>query len=200
MSRNLKNFTKKLKPKKRIPRKVTRKSLENAAVSYLRRYSSSRENLRQVLLRRVAHSAEFHAVDSFEAQDWINEIIEKLIASNLLDDAHYAEIKCFNLHRGGASKLSIQKKLREKGISQEIIEWVLKLLDNDATEPELIAAAITARRRRLGPYRDARNRKTFRLKDLASLARAGFSYSIANRIVDSETIDELEEEIIVNNK
>ena len=167
---------------------------------YLRRYSSSSENLRQVLLRRVTHSAQFHTVDSFQAQDWINEILEKLTASNLLDDAHYAEIKCFDLHRGGASKLSIQKKLREKGISQDIIEWVLKQLDNDATEPELIAAAITARRRRLGPYRDARNRKTFRLKDLASLARAGFSYTIANRIVDSETTDQLEKEIIANNK
>ena len=94
----------------------------------------------------------------------------------------------------------LQKKLREKGISQEIIEWVLKLLDNDATEPELIAAAITARRRRLGPYRDARNRKTFRLKDLASLARAGFSYSIAKQIIDSETIDQLEGKIITTNQ
>ena len=200
MSGNLENLIGNLKRKNRIPRKVTRKSLENAAVYYLRRYSSSSENLRQVLLRRVTRSAQFHVVDVSETHKWINEILEKLIANDLLDDAHYAEIKCFSLHRRGASKSRIGIKLREKGISQDIIERVLKLLDNDSTEPELIAAAITARRRKLGPYRDARNRKTFRLKDLASLARAGFSYTIANRIVDSETTDQLEKEIISNNK
>ena len=34
----------------KVPRKVTRKSLENSAFYYLRRYSSSIENLRRILL------------------------------------------------------------------------------------------------------------------------------------------------------
>ena len=194
------NLEKQLKRTKRLPRKLTRKSLENVALNYLRRYSSSCENLRQVLLRKVKRFAQFHEVDVLQTHKWIDEILENLIIKNVLDDAYYSKIKCFSLHRGGASKTRIRKKLREKGISQEIIEQVLKLLDNDTTEPELIAAAITARRRRLGPYRDSKNRKTHRSKDLASLGRAGFSYSIANRIIDSETIDQIEEKIDSINK
>jgi len=200
VSRKQNTSNENLNRKKRLPKKVTRKSLENTAIYYLRRYSSSCENLRQVLRRRVARSAQFNVVDVSETQEWIHEILEKLIAKNLLNDAHYAEIKCFSLNRSGSSKARIQKKLREKGISQEIIERVFKLLDNDTNEPELIAAAITARRRRLGPFRDGSNRMNFRLKDLASLGRAGFSYSIANRIIDSENIDQLEEKIITTNK
>ena len=37
------------------------------------------------------------------------------------------------------------------------------------------------------------NRKERREKDMGALARAGFGYDIAQRIVDTATIDELEE-------
>jgi regulatory protein len=42
-----------------------------------------------------------------------------------------------------------------------------------------------ARRRRLGPYRPA-ERATFREKDLAALARAGFGFALARSVIDAE--------------
>ena len=179
----------------KVPRKVTRKSLENSAFYYLRRYTSSSENLRRILFKRVKRSAEYHGTDVSAGQLWVHEIIEKFLANKLLDDIRYAETKCLSVHRKGGSKQTIRKMLREKGIAPDIIEQTFTLLDQYSIDPELIAAAITARRRRLGPYRSRGHRDNFREKDLASLARAGFNYSIASWVIDVETIDHLEKEV-----
>ena len=178
-----------------VPRKVTRKSLENSAFYYLRRYSSSSENLRRILYKRAKHSAQYHGTDVSAGQLWVNEIIEKFLANKLLDDIRYAETKCLSVHRKGGSKQTIRKKLQEKGIAPDIIEQTFTLLDQYSIDPELIAAAITARRRRLGPYRSRGHRNNFRERDLASLARAGFNYSIASWVIDVETIDHLEKDV-----
>ena len=179
----------------KVPRKVTRKSLENSAFYYLRRYSSSSENLRRILYKRAKHSAQYHGTDVSAGQLWVNEIIEKFLANKLLDDIRYAETKCLSVHRKGGSKQTIRKKLQEKGIAPDIIEQKFTLLDQYSIDPELIAAAITARRRRLGPYRSRGHRNNFRERDLASLARAGFNYTIASWVIDVETIDHLEKEV-----
>ncbi len=179
----------------KVPRKVTRKSLEISAFYYLRRYSSSSENLRRILLKRVKRSAQYHGTDVSAGQLWVNEIIEKFLANKLLDDIRYAETKCLSVHRKGGSKQTIRKKLQEKGIAPDIIEQTFTLLDQYSVDPELIAAAITARRRRLGPYRSRGHRNHFRERDLASLARAGFNYSIASWVIDVETIDHLEKDV-----
>ena len=181
--------------KYKVPRKVTRKLLEKSAFYYLKRYSSSSENLRRILFKRVKSSAQYHGTDVSAGQLWVNEVIEKFIANKLLDDVQYAETKCLSVHRKGGSKQTIRKKLREKGITPDIIEQTFTLLDQYSVDPELIAAAITARRRRLGPYRSRGHRNNFREKDLASLARAGFNYSIASWVIDVETIDHLEKEV-----
>ncbi len=179
----------------KVPRKVTRKSLEISAFYYLRRYSSSSENLRRILLKRVKRSAQYHGTDVSAGLLWVNEIIEKFLANKLLDDIRYAETKCLSVHRKGGSKQTIRKKLQEKGIAPDIIEQTFTLLDQYSVDPELIAAAITARRRRLGPYRSRGRRNNFRERDLASLARAGFNYSIASWVIDVETIDHLEKDV-----
>ena len=49
--------------RRRVPRKATPKRLERVALHYLERYSSSSENLRRVLMRRVERSARAHGTD-----------------------------------------------------------------------------------------------------------------------------------------
>jgi regulatory protein len=52
----------------------------------------------------------------------------------------------------------------------------------------LAAAIALARRRGLGPYRKKEG-AAVRDKDVASLARAGFSYDIARKVVDADDPD-----------
>ena len=57
----------------------------------------------------------------------------------------------------------------------------------DEPGAELEAALTYARKRRLGPHRDAAKRAEYRQKDLASLARQGFSFDIARKVLGGDS-------------
>jgi regulatory protein len=71
-----------------------------------------------------------------------------------------------------------------KGVSAEVV--AKKLADATAELSEEEAAKIWARKKRLGPFRtNTKTREENRQRDLAALARAGFSFAIAKKIIDS---------------
>lgn len=181
-------------PKK--PRKATLKSLENAALYYLQRYSSSAENLRRVLLRRVERSAQAHDTDRAEGAEFVADIVSRYVASGLVDDRLYAEGKARSFHRRGLAPRAISQRLREKGVSAEDIEQAIGSLAADGENVELRAAVNLARRRRLGPYSLRGRTEERNSKDLAALARAGFSYSTAKTIIDAENPEDLEDLVL----
>ncbi len=85
-------------------------------------------------------------------------------------------------------------QLKAKGVGQDDIAAALATIGEAWADSELVAACNHARRRRLGPWRTRGDRREQRQRDLASLARAGFSYPIAARIVDCEDAEALEQE------
>ena len=153
-------------------------------------------------MRRVEKSARNQNIEKKDAEKWINEIITKLVNLRLLDDQAYAENRVRSLHRSGASQKKIMSILSNKGGSKVDTASAILLLENEYCNRELMAANNYARRRRLGPYRLAENRKEKRDRDLASLARAGFKYNDAKSIIDALSVELLEIEIhskITNN-
>ncbi len=186
----------------RKPKPLTEKRLEKLALLHIDRYATSIENLRNVLMRRVEKSARNQNIEKKDAEKWINEIITKLVNLRLLDDQAYAENRVRSLHRSGASQKKIMSILSNKGVSKVDTASAILLLENEYCNRELMAANNYARRRRLGPYRLAENRKEKRDRDLASLARAGFKYNDAKSIIDALSVELLEIEIhskITNN-
>ena len=182
-------------PKKvgrREPQKVTESRLNNVALHYLSRHSATTDSLRKVLMRRVAASARAHGTDPEEGATWIENLIIKFQTLGYLNDRSYAENRARTLLARGISSRAVAMRLREKGVSAENIEAALKTAREAAPDVDLIAAAALARRRRLGPYRPDNEREERRDRDLAALARAGFSYEIARRIIQAETVDVLE--------
>ncbi len=181
---------------RRGPRKATAASLENAALHYLGRYATSSWNLRRVLMGKVERSARFHGTDRDVGAAVVDALVARYEERGLLDDRAYAEARAAGLHRRGASARAIRARLVQKGVERDLIDAALGSLASGPGEPELAAALACARRRRLGPYRPAAARKAKREKDLASLARAGFAYDIARRVVEAETAEELERELV----
>lgn len=176
---------------RRGPRRATARHLENAALYYLQRFASSSANLRRVLMRKVTRSARFHGTDPEAGAALVDVLIARFEKSGLLDDRTYAEGRVQTLRRRGDSARLIRAKLAAKGLDGETIESALAACVDDAGDPELAAAAALARRRRLGPYRDRRARRAMFEKDLAALARAGFSYDVARRVMEAETVEAL---------
>jgi regulatory protein len=127
----------------------------------------------------------------FIGSSFFTRLRERPLYSALLDDRAYAEARVRTLHRRGDSARLITAKLRAKDLDPDVIEAALAALAEDVAEPELEAAAALARRRRLGPYRTSAH-KGSRNKDLAALARAGFAYDVARRVIEAETVEDLE--------
>jgi len=178
-------------PKSPTPRKATPRSLENAALHYVGRFAATAESLRRVLMRRVERSARAHGTNRAEAAAWAEDIVARFVRSGLVDDAAFAEARAATLHRRGTARRVIRLRLLEKGVDEDTIKGALVALGEDTADSERQAAVNLARRRRLGPFRVAEDRSTHREKDLAALARAGFGYDVARKVVDAERADDL---------
>jgi len=169
----------------RRPPAITDSVLEKAALFYLERYAASSGQLRRVLLRRVKRATMLGAeADQIEAaRRHIEALIERFLASGLLDDRCFAEAQAQSLRRRGASRRRIRERLAAKGVDRGQVEDALETMEPEGETSELAAACVLVRRRRLGPYRAAGTRREFRQKDLATLARAGFSLDVARTVL-----------------
>jgi len=182
------------------PRGPTADYLERAAIAYLGRFASSRANLRRVLLtkaRRRARRAQLEWDDALDGEmsAAIDALISKLQRLELIDDRRYAETKVAALHARGRSQRAIQAALAAKGLDRSIVDDAFNAQFGDPIAAEREAAIRYARRRRMGPYRDEQNRAERQQKDLAAMARAGFSYGVAKDVIQAEDSAALDEEL-----
>lgn len=182
---------------KRPARPITAKYLQNAATFYLERYPSTAEGLRRILQRRVrkAEMAEAPVMDNVEQA--IASIVAKFVDAGMINDQAFAQTKARALHRRGTSAKLTRQKLRLAGVDTDTLDQAMAGLDQelhtDPGEREWQAAVALARRRKLGPFRAEKDRKERRDRDLAAMARAGFDYQLARKIVDAADIDQLDE-------
>lgn len=175
---------------KRPSRPLTATALDNAALHYLGRFASSSENLRRILMRKVARHAT--APEDAEAgARLIDELIARYRRSGLLDDRAYAAQAAASLARRGRSRFSIGGKLAQKGVASELVKETIAALEESGSS-EIAAACALVRRRRLGPYRKAEPTPELKRKELATLARAGFALDLARRVLAAPDIEALE--------
>jgi regulatory protein len=181
---------------KRPARPITGKYLMNAATFYLERYPSTAEGLRRVLNRRVARARMTDAPVMEHVEQAIAEIVARFVAAGVIDDKAFAQTKARALHRRGTSSRHTRQKLRLAGIDGETLDKAMagldQELDTDPRQREWKAATALARRRRLGPFR-GKDRKNHRNRDLATMARAGFDYDLARKVIDAVDADSLDE-------
>lgn len=182
---------------KRVARPITAKYLQNAATFYLERYPSTAEGLRRVLNRRVRKAEMLEAPVMDNVQQAISTIVQKFVDAGMIDDKAFAQTKARALHRRGSSSKLMRQKLQHAGVDRETLDRALEGLDEelhvDPRQRELKAAIALARRRKLGPFRTAKDRKERRDKDLAAMARGGFDYQLAKKVIDAADADALDE-------
>jgi regulatory protein len=186
-----------LGPRKLAAPRLTAKSMENAAVHYLGRFSASTKNLRRVLNNRVLRAKRRGAEVPADIDATIDAIIAKLMKLQLVDDGTFANQRTLSLRRRGGSTRQIRGKLKMAGISDEQIDKAVDAADAERGDEdgkgELRAALRLAERRRLGPYR-LKERKEYRQRDMAALARAGFSIDVVRKVTDAADVDTLLED------
>jgi len=182
---------------RRAPPPLDRTRLERSALAYLERYASSSANLRRVLLRKAQRSCEHHGGDPGEAETLVDDVVRALGQRGLVDDRAFARGLWRRLRRRGSSALKIRASLIERGVRAEVADEVLGAEARE--EGDLMAACRYARRRRIGPYRGGDGERSERReRDLAALARAGFSLEVALRVLDAAVTAHDLDEIVAN--
>ena len=179
------------------PKKLSEKDLKTIALGYLARYSVSIGGLRHFLMRRVETSGQICGTSLEKEEEWIEALIAEFEKLGYLNDHRYAENRVRSLLAKGKSIREVTTWLRGKNVSRNHIDAALEVVKEEIGDLELYAALKLARRRKIGPYNSRNIEKKQRDKALAIFARAGFSYAVARRIIDSQTIKELE--LIINN-
>ena len=182
---------------RKTARPITAKYLQNAATFYLERYPTTAEGLRRVLQRRVRKARALDAPVMENVDRAIAEIVAKFVDAGVIDDKAFAQTKARAMHRRGTSNRVTRQKLKMSGIDGDTLEKAIDALDQELdTNPqqrEWRAAVALARRRRLGPFRLDRDRKEKRDRDLAAMARGGFAYDLARKVIDAPSTDSLDE-------
>ena len=154
-----------------VPKAPDAAYLERAALYYLERFASTSAQLTKVLTRKIMRRCKLRGESPEPYIANIAPLIARYQSSGLIDDQRYAEAKIASLRRKGTSKRMIAAKLAQKGIERKLIDK--ELISDEATELE--AARELVRRKKLG--KDSERLK----RDMAVLARAGFSYGVARR-------------------
>jgi len=178
------------KPRKRRPTPpLTVNWLVTEAMRHLQRWPASEQRVRRLLWDRVKRAQSFHGGTKSEAAPLVSEAMASLVAQRVLDDGRLAELWVDSLMRRGTSRRMIVQKLRLKGIASDHITAAIEGYESDdGVDPEYASAMAYAKRRRLGVYRKPVDESyERRQKDLASMARAGFAYSVAQDVLKGDS-------------
>ena len=152
------------------------KKLIKYAVDYLSKYDSSKNNLENVLKRKILRLN----IKNYEKGKLINKIesiIIKLEKNKFIDDDRYSSTKILSLSNSGRSKNFIFNYLIKKGVNKTQIQNNLNLMQQDNDDWEFASAKIFVKKKKLLEKNQSYEKK------LAKMARAGFSYDICKKIL-----------------
>lgn len=172
---------------KKPPKKITEKYLYNSGLAYLQRFPTSTAHFRKIMERKIKRSCNYHKDQSLEVCNaFLTQTIVGFERMGLLNDEAYLAGMVHSLRSRGLSTQAILFKLQQKGMPSPMVTNVLKDYDDGehGTDAELVAALTICRKKRLGPYR--RVEQCDRNKELAALARSGFSFDIAQKALDMD--------------
>lgn len=166
-------------------RALTREYLVQATYSYLQKFATTEKNLMHVLERKVrrrlpeSDSGELY----LQAKGWIEDIVQKSVQQNLVNDRQFAGARAASLIRSGNSKMKISQKLLAKGVKPDMVAEVMQNLSEQYEDMDFLAAVKYVRKRRFGTFSIRHDGQEIVEKELASMCRAGFSYSLAYRVL-----------------
>ena len=168
--------------------------VKRSGMHYLGRFSASEAHFRSVLMSKIKRAESRVSEDPQDHEAWIEAAVEEGRLFGALNDEQLALGLARSLRRRGLARGAARQKLRQKKLESSHIDQALTEVytpKEGEVDPTLNAAARAAKKKRLGPWGPANIDYPTRQKQLAKLARRGFSYTIANRVL-SASLEEAE--------
>ena len=161
--------------------------LKDACLRYLGRFSSSEANLRRVLKQKLRDAESLASDDPLEHARWINDAVEYARAAGGINDDALTRSLLATYRRQGLAAAMIRQKLSLKGLDSDTIKRAFEEREEviDPLEDQLRSAARAAQRRKIGPWGPEGLDYPARQKQLAALARKGFSFEVSKRVLEA---------------
>jgi regulatory protein len=169
------------------------KRMRNSAISYLARYEVSEFQFRNTMIRKLSNFE--NELDEKLKFEIIDKIKKEMIVARYIDDKRFAESKSRSIRRQGGSERLIFAKLKEKGVSDNIIKFAIDIVDEGNENAEIIAAVNFIKKKKIGVFyklkRVDKEIDPYILKDkwYGTLSRRGFSLSIVKKVLDITDIE-----------
>jgi regulatory protein len=163
------------------------KRMRNSAISYLARYEVSEFQFRNTMIRKLSNFE--NELDEKLKFEIIDKIKKEMIVARYIDDKRFAESKSRSIRRQGGSERLIFAKLKEKGISDNIIKFAIDIVDEGNENAEIIAAVNFIKKKKIGIFYKLKHVDKeidpYILKDkwYGTLSRRGFSLSIIKKVL-----------------
>ena len=180
-----------------MPRRETRKNpirseeaLKNIALNYVARFPCTTDKLRKHLAKKMREALDANEAQPGDGRRWIDAVVATLTRVKLLDDSSFADARAMTLHRRGRATSLIVRDLAQRGAPGAAIAHARQSLSDACDNPDLTAAARLAKKKKLGPFATTQPLShDIRRKHLATLARGGFSFDIARKVIDAKDSD-----------
>ncbi|RJX67790.1 RecX family transcriptional regulator [Tsuneonella suprasediminis] len=168
---------------RRKPAPLDAQRLEEIALSYVARFSTSTGKLRDYLARKVRERGWDGA-----GEPNLNAIVERFADRGYVDDAAWAQSRRDGLLQRGYGPRRVAQDLDAAGISAELHAGL------SPDEAGIRRAAIKlATRRRFGPWSRAAPDPAIREKQIAAIVRAGHRFDIARTVVEAHSVAAVEQ-------
>lgn len=163
------------------PRKpLNRVLLEELALAYVARFSTTAQRLRHYLARKLRERGWDDALEPA-----LDALVRRCVERGYVDDAGFARAKAASLLRRGYGGRRVGEALRAAGVADDLRE---QMRPDEAAARR--AALALARRRRFGPFGAGPPDKPLREKQIAAMVRAGHTLDNAREIVDAASAEE----------
>ena len=175
-----------IKNKKNL--EVTVDQIRNFAYTYIEKYSPSKQQLRTHLFKKLIKKGK-KTTSKKEIFNLIDSVMLTLIEQKFISEEYYSDAKSKIFLKRGYSLNKIRYNLIKKGIDQKYIKASISKIKEKESDPDFFSAIKLCKKRRIGPIREENNRSLFYKKDIAILARSGFSYELSKKILDIPKVE-----------
>lgn len=167
---------------RRVPRPLDEERLRDLALHYVGRFATTRAKLAAYLARKLRERGW-----AGEQPPEVAALVERLGDLGYVDDRAFALARAGALTARGLGGRRVRQALQQAGVGESDAADGERLAGERAGE----SALRFARRKRIGPFALVPADPATREKALAAMIRAGHSFTLARRIVDSAPGEEL---------
>jgi len=130
--------------------KITIEEMRNFSLSYIEKYSPSRQQIKTYLLKKYLKQS-ISSVKKQDIIDLIDAVLSDLEKTKFISDKFYSDSKAKNLIQRGTSINKIRNYLISKGIQDRYIKETINKINENNEDQDFFSAIKICKKKRIGP-------------------------------------------------